>query len=263
MLTEDTRKDIAEQILDCYLNRKQIPLLTQTYPDIEIEDSYRIQEYVVEARIAAGRVVKGYKVGLTSKAMQELAGTDEPDFSAMLDDMFIAEGSTLKASDWCDPLVEQEIAFVMKEKLTGPNINAADVIRATDFVLPAIELVDFRVNRVPGLGLRDTVADLAAVGAVILGGNPMRLEDIDVREIAGELIINDEVQQSGMSSAVLGNPISSIAWLANKLSEFGVTFGPGDVILSGSFIKAMPVKAGDSVIARFDNGFGDVCLSFE
>ena len=263
MLTEETRKDIAQQILDCYLNKKQIPLLTQTYPDIEVEDAYRIQEYVVEARVAAGRIIKGYKVGLTSKAMQELAGTDEPDFSAMLDDMFIPEGSTLKAADWSDPLVEQEIAFVMKDELRGPNINSADVIRATDFVLPAIELVDFRVNRVPGLEVRDTVADLAAVGAVILGGNPKRLDEIDVRAISGDLIINDEVTQSGLSSAVLGNPITSIAWLANKLSEFNVTFGPGDVILSGSFVRAMPVKAGDKVIARFDNGFGDVCLNFE
>lgn len=263
MLNEETRRDIADQILDCYLNTRQIPLLTETYPDIEVEDSYRIQEYIVEARVAEGRKVKGYKVGLTSKAMQELAKSDEPDFSAMLDDMFIPEGATLSMSDWCEPLVEQEIAFVMKEPLDGPNVNAADVIRATDFVLPSIELVDFRVNRAPGLELRDTVADLAAVGAVILGGNPVRLEDVDIRTIKGELLINGEVEQTGVSDAVLGNPVVSLAWLANKLHTFGVTFGPGDVILTGSFIRAVPVKAGDKVVARFDNGFGDVRLDFE
>lgn len=263
MLSEETRRDIADQILDCYLNQKQIPLLTETYPDIEIEDSYRIQEYVIEARKADGCEIKGYKVGLTSKAMQELAGTDEPDFSAMLDDMFIPESSVLKMSDWCDPLVEVEIAFVMKAALQGPNVVAADVIKATDYVLPAIELVDFRVNRVPGLGLRDTVADLAAVGGVILGSNTARLEDIDIRNIKGDLLINGETRQSGMSSAVLGDPVESIAWLANKLHEFGVSFGPGDVILSGSFVRAEPVKGGDKVIARFDNGFGDVCVDFE
>lgn len=263
MLSEETRKSIAEDILGCFREMRQIPLLTETYPEIEVEDSYRIQELIVEARKSEGRKVRGYKVGLTSKAMQELAGTDEPDFSALLDDMFIPEASTLRAADWLDPLVEQEIAFVMKDELRGPNVNAADVVRATDFVMPAIELVDFRVNRVPGLELRDTVADLAAVGGVILGGNPVRLEDVDIRKVHGSLLINDEKMAEGYASAVLGNPIESIAWLANKLAEFGVTFGPGDVILSGSFIRAIPVEAGHKVVAQFDSGFGDVLLNFE
>lgn len=262
MLTTENHKEIAAKIFQCFKNNSQIPLLNATYPEIELEDSYRIQEYVVSSFLAEGRKIKGYKIGLTSKAMQEMAGSTEPDYSAMLDHMFIPEGSETPRANWADPIVEIELAFVMKERLEGPGINVADVIRATDFVLPAIELVDFRVARTPGMDVRDTIADLAAVGGVVLGGNPMDLRDIDVRNVHGSLRINGEVKEEGMSSAVLGNPLTAVAWLANKLSEFGVAFEPGDVILSGSFVRAIPVQAGDEVLARFDNGFGDVALSF-
>lgn len=263
MLSEATRKDIANKIVDCFANGTQIELLTRRYPEIETEDSYHIQEYVIDAFKAQGKSVKGYKIGLTSKAMQEMAGASEPDYAAMVDDMFVPESSTLKRSDWSDPLVEIEVAFVMKERLQGPGVNAAEVIRATDFILPAIELVDFRVARAPGMDVRDTIADLAAVGAVVLGGNPIKLEDVDVRDIGGQLIINDEVREEGKSDAVLGNPVNAVVWLVNKLSEFGIAFEPGDVILSGSFVRALPVSAGDRVVARFDKGLGDVLVSFD
>lgn len=262
MLADNVRREIAENIYRCFQEKTQIPLLNSAYPDIEIEDAYNIQEYVVASFQAAGRTIKGYKVGLTSKAMQDMAGSTEPDYAAMMDNMFIPEASELVRSDWSDPLVEIEIAFVMKERLEGPGINASDVIRATDFVLPAIEIVDFRVTRAPGMDVRDTIADLAAIGGVVLGGNPISLLDIDIRNIHGSLIINGEKREEGMSVEVLGNPVNAVAWLANKLSEFGVAFQPGDVILSGSFLRALPVQAGDDIIARFDNNFGDVTLSF-
>ncbi len=262
MLSEDLHKEIAGKIYRCFETREQLPLLTAEYPEIEVSDSYRIQEHVVSSFLAAGRKIKGYKIGLTSKPMQEMAGTTEPDFSAMLDDMFIDEASELDISRWADPIVEIELAFVMKEKLSGPGINIAEVIRATDFVLPSIEIVDFRVARAPGMDVRDTIADLAAVGGVILGGNPIALNDIDVRAVQGSMIINGEEREQGPASAVLGNPLTAVVWLANKLGEFGVSFEPGDVILSGSFVRALPVQAGDDVIARFDNGLGDVKVSF-
>lgn len=262
MLSPDLHAEIAANIFRCFKDNSQIPLLNAAYPELEVQDSYRIQERVVASFLAEGRKIKGYKIGLTSKAMQELAGSSEPDYSAMLDDMFIDEGAVLARADWSDPLVEIELAFVMKEPLQGPGVNVADVIRATDFVLPAIELVDFRVARMPGMDVRDTIADLAAVGGVVLGGNPISLRDIDVRKVQGSLVINGEVREQGVSSAVLGNPLTAVAWLANKMSEFDVTFQPGDVILSGSFVRALPVQAGDQIIARFDNGFGDVALAF-
>ncbi|MFV0477711.1 MAG: 2-keto-4-pentenoate hydratase [Parahaliea sp.] len=262
MLSTDIRQAIATEIVRCFREKSQIPLLTASYPDIEVTDAYYIQELVVNALIKSGRKVRGYKIGLTSKPMQELAGSSEPDYSAMLDDMFIPETSELARTDWLDPLVEIELAFVMKEPLTGPGINVADVIRATDFIVPAIEIVDFRVARAPGMDVRDTIADLAAVGGIVLGGNPAKLTDFDVRDVQGSLLINGEVREQGSSAAVLGNPLTAVAWLANKLSDFGVTFQPGDVILSGSFLRALPVSAGDEIVARFDNGFGDISLSF-
>ncbi len=262
MLSDEQRQSIAARISQCFAQREQIPLLSTEFPTLEMEDAYRIQERVVANFIEQGRSVKGYKIGLTSKAMQELAGTTEPDYSAILDHMFLPEAIHTPFSDWLTPLVEIELAFVMKERLQGPGVNVAEVIRATDFVLPAIEIVDFRVAMTPGMTVRDTISDLAAVGGVVLGGNPRKLTDFDVRAVQGDLMINGEVKESGTSAEVLGNPLTAVAWLANKLSEFGAAFEPGDVILSGSFLRALPVKAGDEIVARFDQGFGDVLLNF-
>ncbi|MBN7796951.1 2-keto-4-pentenoate hydratase [Parahaliea mediterranea] len=262
MLTEQIRGEIASGIYRCFQQGGQLPLLNTTYPDMEMEDAYRIQERVVGFFKDAGRRVKGYKIGLTSKAMQEMAGTSEPDYSAILDHMFLPESSSTPRADWASPLVEIEMAFVMKHRLSGPGVNVAEVIRATDFVLPAIEIVDFRVAPGPGMDVRDTIADLAAVGGVVLGGNPRKLEDIDIRSVRGDLLINDVPRESGCAAEVLGNPLTAVAWLANKLADFDITFEPGDVILSGSFLRALPVEAGDDVVARFDNGFGDIRLSF-
>lgn len=262
MLDEATRQKIVNDLFDVYRSRKPLPLLTKTYPEIEVEDSYRIQEAFVARQVAAGARIKGYKVGLTSKPMQEMAGSTEPDFSAMTDDLFIPEGTPVPISRFFDPMIEIEIAFVMKHALQGPGILPIDVIRATDFVLPAIEIVDFRVARAPGMNLIDTVADLAACGAVVLGANPRPLEAIDIRRVKGSIICNGKVEQEGEASAVLGNPVTSVAWLANKLGEFGITFEPGQVILTGSFVRAFPVKAGDDITCRFDQGLGDVNTSF-
>ncbi|HSG62021.1 MAG TPA: fumarylacetoacetate hydrolase family protein [Pseudomonadales bacterium] len=262
MLDNATRQQIAHDIFRCFKEKTQIPLLNPRFTSIEMEDAYRIQEYVVQHFLNEGRQIKGYKIGLTSKPMQELAKSTEPDYSAMLDDMFIPEASQTPRSAWQQPLVEIELAFVMKEALKGPGINVADVIRATDFVLPAIEVVDFRVQYGPGMDVRDTIADLAAVGGVVLGGRPIKLDEMDVRNIKGSLLINGEVREQGSADAVLGNPLNAVAWLANKLSEFDVAFKPGDVILSGSFLRALPVSAGDKIVARFDHGLGDVTIDF-
>ena len=155
-----------------------------------------------------------------------------------------------------------EIAFVMKERLQGPGVLPVDVIRATDFVVPAIEIVDFRVELGPGFGIVDTIADLAACGTAVLGANPRRLDQIDVRSVAGSIHKNGELVEQGTSDAVLGNPVTSVAWLANKLSQFGVTFEPGHTILTGSFTAAVPVGPGDVVVAEFDQGLGSVSTSF-
>jgi 2-oxo-hept-3-ene-1,7-dioate hydratase/2-keto-4-pentenoate hydratase len=262
MLDAQTRAKILADINGVYDTRQPLPLLTQTYPDIEVMDAYAIQQAFIAERVAAGRTIKGYKVGLTSKPMQEAMGSTEPDFSSMTDDLFVAEDTPLAIKDFFYPMIEIEVAFVMKHALKGPGVQPVDVIRATDFVLPSIEVVDFRVGPAPGMTITDTVADLAACGVAVLGANPRRLDQLDLRIMRGEMVINGEVVQSGLASAVLGNPVTAVAWLANKLGEFGVTFEPGDTILTGSFVRAMPVKAGDQVIARFDQGLGDVKTEF-
>lgn len=262
MLDAATRDRILADINGTYRTRTALPLLTQSYPGIDMDDAYAIQQAFIAQRIAEGRQVRGYKVGLTSKAMQEMSGSTEPDFSAMTDDLFLPEATPIDHARFFRPLIEIEIAFVMKSALKGPGILPVDVLRATDFVLPAIEIVDFRVGPAPGMTVVDTVADLAACGAAVIGANPCRLEDIDIRRVAGQMIINDKVEQQGNAAAVLGNPVAAVAWLANKLSRFGITFEPGQTILTGSFVRAMPVKAGDSVVARFDSGLGDVHASF-
>lgn len=262
MLDQATRAKIVEDLVGTYETRQGLPLLSKAYPGIEVEDAYRIQEAFVARRVVAGARVKGYKVGLTSKAMQEMSGATEPDFSAMTDDLFLPESTPLPISRFFDPMVEMEIAFVMKDALSGPGILPMDVIRATDFVVPAIEIVDFRVSRAPGMNIIDTVADLAACGAAVLGANPRRLDALDIRRVKGEILRNGVVEHAGEASAVLGNPVTAVAWLANKLGEFGVSFQPGDVILTGSFVRAFPVKAGDEILCRFDQGLGEVATSF-
>ncbi|MFC3069643.1 2-keto-4-pentenoate hydratase [Phenylobacterium soli] len=262
MLDEITRTRIVDDLEGAYRTRAPLPLLTRTYPGIEVEDAYRIQEAFVARRVAGGARIAGYKVGLTSKPMQEMAGSDEPDFSAVTDGMFLPEGTPISAANFFDPMIEIEIAFVMKSALKGPGILPVDVIRATDFVVPAIEIVDFRVARAPGMNIIDTVADLAACGGVVLGANPRRLEAIDVRRVQGSILRNGHVEQEGEASAVLGNPVTAVAWLANKLGGFGVAFEPGQVILTGSFVRAFPIKAGDEIVCRFDQGLGDVATSF-
>ena len=262
MLDAATRSQIVADLIETYQTRKALPLLTQSYPQIAMDDAYAIQKAFVEHKLAQGRTVRGYKVGLTSKAMQEMSGATEPDFSAMTDDLFLPEDTALEAARFFRPLIEIEIAFVMKSALKGPGILPVDVLRATDFVVPSIEVVDFRVGPAPGMTVVDTVADLAACGAAVIGSNPCRLKDIDLRRVHGQMIINGKVEQEGYASAVLGNPVTAVAWLANKLGEFGITFEAGQTILTGSFVRAMPVKVGDEVVARFDSGLGDVLTSF-
>lgn len=261
-MDDATRTKIVNELFDVYKTRKPMRRLTGLYPELTIEDSYRIQEEFVRRKLDAGAKVRGYKVGLTSKPMQEMAGSSEPDFSAITDEMFLPEATPIDASIFFRPMIEIEIAFVMKHALKGPGILPVDVLRATDFVVPAIEIVDFRVTPEPGFGIIDTVADLAACGAVVLGANPRKLDAIDVRRVRGELNLNGKSEVEGEASAVLGNPVTSVAWLANKLGAFGVVFEPGQVVLTGSFVRAIPVKAGDEVLCRFDQGLGDLSVSF-
>jgi 2-oxo-hept-3-ene-1,7-dioate hydratase len=247
----------AQALFQAELDNVPITPISEQYPTADVEDAYRISQAVTDLKVAAGRVIKGHKIGLTSKAMRSLTNATEPDYGTMFDNWFVLEGSVVPRSTMNRPLVEVELAFVLKEPLVGPAVTVADVIRATDFVLPSIEIVDTRqTGRGPNM-LVDSISDAAACGLVVLGANKARLEDIDVRNIGATLSINGDIEESGMARAVMGNPINAVAWLANKLHEFGVTPQAGHVILSGSFIRAIPFQAGDSVEALF-NELGEV-----
>ncbi len=238
----------------------QIPSISATYPDADVGDAYAIAMGVTARKVAAGRTIKGHKIGLTSKAMRANSGAKEPDYGTLTDDFFVYEGATVSPSRLHRPLVEVEIAFVLKHDLVGPAINVVDVIQATDFVLPCLEIVDSRQESRGPTPLIDTIADAASCGFVVLGANPRRLDQIDVRRIGAVMLKNGEIEESGVGAAVMGNPVNSIAWLANKLHEYGVPLKAGHVLLSGSFVKALPFGPGDTLSAIFDT-LGEVNLA--
>lgn len=259
MLTDEQIQQAADSLWHAEQTREWAEPLSIRFPGAEVSDAYRVGLAVRDLKVAAGRTVKGHKIGLTSKAMRDMFSATEPDYGFIFDNWFELEGSSVQRSAMNRPLVEVELAFVMGQELKGPSINAADVIRATDFVLPALEIVDGRYKGRGNNMLVDSVSDAATCGFVVLGGNPVKLTDVDVRRLSASLSINGQIMESGSASAVMGNPINAVVWLANKLHEFGVAMQPGDVILSGSFVKAIPFEAGDTILALYDQ-LGEVTL---
>jgi 2-keto-4-pentenoate hydratase len=259
MLTDQQIQQAAESLWQAEQSSEWAQPISVRFPEADVDDAYRVSLAVRDLKLASGRTVKGHKIGLTSKAMRDLTGATEPDYGFIFDNWFVLEGATVQRSAMNRPLVEVELAFVMGRELKGPSINAADVIRATEFVLPALEIVDSRYKGRGNNLLVDSISDAASCGFVVLGGNPVKLTDVDVRRLSASLSINGQVMESGSASAVMGNPVNAVVWLANKLHEFGVAMQPGDVILSGSFVKAIPFGAGDTIIALYGQ-LGEVTL---
>ncbi len=250
-MTEEQRREAAAGLVHAELTREWIEPITLTYEGADIADAYAIGQYVTEAKVAAGRVVKGHKVGLTSKAMRSVTGATEPDYGTLFDNWFLDEGTKVSMATLNRPLIEIELVFVLGSNLGGPDVNAIDVLNATDYVLPAIEVVDSRFSKRGKPGVVDSIADAASCGFVMVGGTPTSLDDIDPRYVAGALYKNGEVEESGTAAAVMGNPVNSVAWLARKLDEFGVEMQAGHSVLSGSFIRAHPMEVGDTFVADY------------
>jgi 2-keto-4-pentenoate hydratase len=260
-LTLEEREAAAGALATAERDRSAIAPLSQTFPAIDVVDAYEIQLAQIRDKLAAGRTIRGHKVGLSARAMQQMMGVDEPDYGHLLDDMFVFEGTSIPAADFCHPRVEIEVAFVLGQRLAGPGVSAADVLRATDFVLPAIEVIDSRIKDWK-IRLPDTISDNASSARVVLGGSPTSLSDVDPRTIGAVLRKNGEVVDTGASGAVLGNPVTAVAWLANKVHGFGVTLEPGHVIMPGSCTRAIDVSAGDVIRADFDHlGYVSVVFS--
>jgi len=261
MLASDVREEVALALCEAESSRKPIAPLARRWPEIEVVDAYEIQRKNVERRVRDGASIRGHKVGLSSRAMQEMMGVHEPDYGHLLDEMFVFESHSVAMTEFIQPRVEIEVAFVLGSPLPPRGCNAADVIRATEFVLPAIEIIDSRIADWK-IGIVDTIADNASSAKVVLGGNPVRLQDVDVRSIGASLRLNGEIVETGTAAAVLGNPVTSVAWLAQTVGAYGVPLEPGHVVLPGSCTRAVPVQAGDHVRADF-NKLGHVHVSFE
>jgi len=242
--------DAAQRIHLAERERTQIKQLSLQYPTMTIEDAYAVQRQWVSIKLAAGRSLRGHKVGLTSRAMQQSSQISEPDFGDLLSDMFFDSGADLPMQRFIVPRVEVELAFVLGRPLHGPGVTVFDVLAATDYVVPALEIIDARIQQVDPQTkatrrVTDTISDNAANAAVVLGGRPIKPLEVDLRWVAALLYKNGTIEESGVAAAVLNHPANGVVWLANKLSQYGVTLSAGQIILGGSFTRPVNAATGD------------------
>ncbi len=259
-LSDKELSGVAQRLLEAARDTKPIDPVTQSYPEITIHEAYRIQALTIDARLSEGRKVIGKKIGLTSPAMQEMFGVDEPDYGHLLDDMLVYEGVGLDTSQLLQPRVEGEIAFVLEKDLRGPGITPTDVIRSTAGVMAALEIIDSRI-RDWKIKIQDTVADNASSAGIVLGTRLVPLGGLDLRRVGFVMTKNERLAVAGAGAAVLGSPVQSVAWLANRLADYGISLKRGETILSGTPTAAVPVEAGDAIHLTVDR-IGDVGCFF-
>jgi len=259
-LNEAELDELAAKLILAEETRAPIRPLTEQAPGITVAEAYRIQQINVQRRVESGGLIRGHKVGLTSVAMQQQLGVDEPDFGVLFADMLVEEGDPISLSGLVRPRVEAEIAFVMGSDLKGPGVSAVDALRAVAGALPAIEVIDSRIADWK-IKLPDTIADNASCARVVCGGKLTSVQDLDLRTIGMVVTVDGEVVETGAGAAVLGNPIRCVAWLANKLGEFGSGLKAGDLVLAGALHASLPVDVGTSVRAEFAE-LGNVTAKF-
>jgi 2-oxo-hept-3-ene-1,7-dioate hydratase len=267
MLDENSIRDAAKRLDDSERARTQIRQLSIQHPGITIDDAYAVQKAWVALKTSAGRVVKGHKIGLTSKAMQYSSNISEPDYGVLLDDMFFADGSSIPTERFIVPRLEVELAFVLGKPLQGPNCTIFDVLNATDYVTPAVEIIDARIQQSDPetkatRKVFDTISDNAAGAALVAGGRPFRPLDADLRWVSAVCYRNGVIEESGVAAAVLNHPANGVAWLANKFAAHNVSLAAGELILGGSFTRPVPARRGDTF--HIDYGaFGCISCHFE
>ena len=235
--------------------------VTALDPELTIDEAYQVQKKMIDMEINNGQKITGKKIGLTSKAMQDMLGVNEPDYGHLLDNMEIGHGESISFKQVLQPKVEGELAFILKEDLTGPDVTTMDVLKATDVIVPALEIVDSRIKDWK-ITLADTIADNASSGLYVLGERVKKLSDIDIKQIGMALYKNNELQNTGVGAAALGNPATCVAWLANKLAIYDITLKAGEVILSGALSAAIEAQPGDEFYAKFAE-LGEVRVSFK
>ena len=261
MLSLATRDELAAELAQAERSREPIAPLTAVHPEIDVVDAYEIQLINIRQRVADGARVLGHKVGLSSKAIQQMMGVDEPDYGHLLDEMQLFEDTPVKANRYLWPRVEVEVGFLLNADLPGAGCTEDDVLAGTEALVPSIELIDTRITDWK-IELCDTIADNASSAGFVLGQARVAPRDIDVKGIDAVLRCNGEVVAKGRTDAVLGNPVTAVAWLARKVESFGVRLRKGDLVLPGSCTRAIDAHAGDEFVAEF-TGLGSVRLSFE
>jgi 2-oxo-hept-3-ene-1,7-dioate hydratase len=256
MLTEEQIAVAASGLDVAEKTRTQTGLLSLKHPGMDMDDAYAIQDAWVKQKIASGRKVIGWKIGLTSKAMQYALNIDIPDSGVLFDDMLFEDGAVIPADRFIQPRIEAEIAFVMKAPLKGPDVTIFDVLNATDYVTPALEILDTRILRVDpetkkARTIVDTISDNAANAGIVIGGRQMRPDGVDMRWMGAIVSRNAEVEETGLGAGVLNHPARGIAWLANRLAQYGAGIEAGQIVLAGSFIRPIEARHGDTIVADF------------
>ncbi|WP_029146035.1 2-oxo-hept-4-ene-1,7-dioate hydratase [Microbacterium luticocti] len=250
MLDSEVIARIADELAEADRTNSVIPRITARYPDATVEDSYAIQGVWRDTNLAAGRRLVGRKIGLTSKAMQAATGITEPDYGVMFDDTVYENGATIPFDRFSNVRIEVELAFVLNRPLEGPDCSLFDVLRATEYVTPALEVLNSHIE-LEGRTIVDTISDNAAYGGMVLGGVPMRPDQIDLRWVAAMLYRNETIEETGVAAGVLNHPATGVAWLANKFHQHGSRLEAGEIILAGSFTRPMWVQRGDSVLCDY------------
>ncbi len=255
-LDAQTLAALARQLYDARKRRTPLRHFSKQHPGMTIDDGYAIQRAWVALELADGRSIRGRKIGLTSRAMQQASQIDEPDFAPLMDDMFFAAGGDIPIGRFIAPRIEVELAFILGKPLKGPGVTLFDVLSATEWVSPAIEIIDARIEQFDRetkapRKVFDTISDFAANAGIVLGGRPVRPHDLDLRWAGAMLFKNGVIEETGLAAAVLNHPGNGVAWLANKIAPYGEQLNAGEVILGGSFTRPTTAVAGDGFHADY------------
>jgi 2-oxo-hept-3-ene-1,7-dioate hydratase len=266
MLPPDTVRDLAKRLYDARKARTQLRHLSAQNPGMSIEDGYAIQREWVKLEMADGRTIKGRKIGLTSRAMQQSSQITEPDYAPLMDDMFFDTGSDIAIERFIAPRVEVELAFVLGRSLKGPGVTLCQVLEATEYVVPALEIIDARIEQFDRdtkapRKVFDTIADFAANAGIVQGGRPVKPDSVDLRWVGALLYKNGVIEETGLAAAVLNHPATGVAWLANKIAPYGESLNAGDLVLSGSFTRPTTAVRGDVLHADY-GALGNISFRF-
>ncbi|MFO1467374.1 MAG: 2-oxo-hepta-3-ene-1,7-dioic acid hydratase [Steroidobacteraceae bacterium] len=248
--------DLARQLRQARRTRTQLRHFSRQFPQMTIEDGYAIQREWVKLELAEGRTIRGRKIGLTSRAMQQASQITEPDYAPLMDDMFFETGQDIPVERFIAPRVEVELAFVLNRPLKGPGVTLFDVLSATEYVTPALEIIDARIEQFDRdtkqmRKVFDTIADFAANAGIVTGGRPARPDAVDLRWAGAMLFKNGVIEETGLAAAVLNHPATGVAWLANKIAPYGEQLRAGDLVLAGSFTRPTTAQRGDVLHADY------------